>query len=47
MTSRAYPEVLQTLNDVITGMVFFLALVIPTAFLGSGCCLRQLIFAGS
>ena len=42
VTSRAYPEVLQTLNDVISGMVFFLALVIPTAFLG-----ERLLFASS
>ena len=34
VTARAYPEVLQTLNDVISGMVFFLALVIPTALSG-------------
>ena len=32
--SRAYPEVLSTLNDVIKGLVFFLALVIPAAFFG-------------
>ena len=30
----AYPEVVGTLNDVIRGIVFFLALVIPTAFFG-------------
>ena len=30
--SRAYPDALTTLNDVIKGMVFFLALVIPAAF---------------
>ena len=42
VTSRAYPEVLQTLNDVISGMVFFLALVIPTAFLG-----ERLLFAAA
>ena len=40
VTARAYPEVLRTLNDVISGMVFFLALVIPTAFLG-----ERLLFA--
>ncbi|MEE3234525.1 MAG: FtsX-like permease family protein [Candidatus Latescibacterota bacterium] len=38
--SRAYPEVLTTLNDVIKGIVFFLALLIPAAFLG-----ERLIFA--
>ena len=32
--ARAYPEVVGTLNDVIQGMVFFLALVIPAAFFG-------------
>lgn len=42
VTSRAYPEVLDTLNDVIGGIVFFLALVIPTAFLG-----ERLLFAAS
>ncbi len=30
--SRVYPDALVTLNDVIKGMVFFLALVIPAAF---------------
>ena len=30
--SRAYPDALGTLNDVIKGLVFFLALVIPAAF---------------
>ncbi len=34
VTARAYPDVLGTLNDVIKGMVFFLALVIPAAFFG-------------
>jgi len=42
VTSRAYPEVLQTLNDVIKGIVFFLALVIPSAFLG-----ERLLFAAA
>ena len=42
VTSRAYPEVVGTLNDVISGIVFFLALVIPTAFLG-----ERLIFAAA
>ena len=32
MIFRAYPAVIGTLNDVIKGMVFFLALVIPAAF---------------
>ena len=32
MIFRAYPAVIGTLNDVILGMVFFLALVIPAAF---------------
>ena len=34
VTMRAYPEVVATLNDVISGIVFFLALVIPAAFFG-------------
>jgi hypothetical protein len=42
VTSRAYPEVLATLNDVIKGIVFFLALVIPSAFLG-----ERLLFAAA
>ena len=42
VTSRAYPEVLETLNDVIKGIVFFLALVIPSAFLG-----ERLLFAAA
>ena len=32
MIFRAYPAVIGTLNDVIKGMVFFLALVVPAAF---------------
>lgn len=42
LVSRAYPEVLTTLNDVIKGIVFFLALLIPSAFFG-----ERLIFASS
>ena len=42
VTSRAYPDVLGTLNDVIQGMVFFLALVIPAAFFG-----ERLLFAAT
>jgi len=42
VTSRAYPEVVGTLNDVIRGIVFFLALVIPTAFFG-----ERLLFAAA
>lgn len=38
--SRAYPDVLSTQNDVIKGIVFFLALVIPAAFFG-----ERLLFA--
>lgn len=34
VTARAYPEVLGTLNDVMKGLVFFLALIIPAAFFG-------------
>ncbi|MBM3277691.1 MAG: ABC transporter permease [Candidatus Handelsmanbacteria bacterium] len=34
VTARAYPEVLGTLNDVMKGLIFFLALVIPAAFFG-------------
>ncbi|MFQ6053702.1 MAG: M28 family peptidase, partial [Candidatus Bathyarchaeia archaeon] len=40
--SRAYPDVLNTQNDVIKGIVFFLALVIPAAFFG-----ERLLFAAS
>ena len=40
--ARAYPEVLGVLNDVIKGMVFFLALVVPAAFFG-----ERLLFAAS
>ena len=40
--SRAYPEVLDTLNDGIKGMVFFLALVLPAAFFG-----ERLLFAAA
>jgi len=34
VTVKAYPEVVGTLNDVIRGIVFFLALVVPAAFFG-------------
>ena len=40
--ARAYPDVLDTLNDVLDGLVFFLALVIPAAFFG-----ERLLFAAS
>lgn len=40
VTMLAYPEVVQTLNDVIRGIVFFLALVIPAAFFA-----ERLLFA--
>ncbi|MEE2659114.1 MAG: FtsX-like permease family protein [Candidatus Latescibacterota bacterium] len=40
VTTRAYPEVVGTLNDVIRGIVFFLALVLPAAFFG-----ERLLFA--
>ena len=42
ITSRAYPEVMGTLNDVIKGLVFFLALVLPAAFFG-----ERLLFASA
>ena len=42
ITSRAYPDVMGTLNDVIKGLVFFLALVLPAAFFG-----ERLVFASS
>jgi hypothetical protein len=42
VTLLAYPEVVGTLNDVIRGIVFFLALVIPTAFFG-----ERLLFAAA
>ena len=34
LDARVYPRILKTLNDVIKGMVFFLALVVPAAFFG-------------
>ena len=34
VTVKAYPDVVGTLNDVIRGIVFFLALVVPAAFFG-------------
>ena len=34
LETRAYPEVLATLNDVLKGVIFFLALVVPAAFFG-------------
>ncbi len=40
--ARAYPDALATLNDVIKGMVFFLALVIPAAFFA-----ERLLFAAA
>ena len=40
LAAKAYPDTKGTLNDVIRGMVFFLALVIPAAFFG-----ERLIFA--
>ncbi|MFC1525375.1 FtsX-like permease family protein [Candidatus Latescibacterota bacterium] len=40
VTLKAYPDVVGTLNDVIRGIVFFLALVIPAAFFG-----ERLLFA--
>ena len=42
VTLRAYPQVMGTLNDVIKGIVFFLALVVPTAFFG-----ERLLFAAA
>ena len=42
ITSRAYPDVMATLNDVIKGLVFFLALLLPAAFFG-----ERLVFAAS
>ena len=42
LEARVYPEILQTLNDVIKGMVFFLALVVPAAFFG-----ERLFFAAA
>ena len=42
VTLKAYPQVKATLNDVIKGIVFFLALVVPTAFFG-----ERLLFAAS
>ncbi len=34
LENQVYPQTMATLNDVIKGMVFFLALLIPAAFLG-------------
>ena len=34
LENQVYPQAIATLNDVIKGMVFFLALLIPAAFLG-------------
>ncbi|MBN97960.1 MAG: hypothetical protein CME16_01750 [Gemmatimonadetes bacterium] len=42
ITSRAHPDVMGTLNDVIKGIVFFLALLIPAAFFG-----ERLVFGSS
>ena len=42
LEARVYPEILATLNDVIKGMVFFLALVVPAAFFG-----ERLFFAAA
>ena len=42
LEARVYPEILETLNDVIRGMVFFLALVVPAAFFG-----ERLFFAAA
>ena len=42
LEARVYPEILKTLNDVIKGMVFFLALVVPAAFFG-----ERLFFAAA
>ncbi len=42
LTARAYPDAKGTLNDVIRGMVFFLALVIPAAFFA-----ERLIFSAA
>ena len=38
--TKAYPKILATLNDVIKGIIFFLALLIPAAFFG-----ERLLFA--
>ncbi len=42
LEARVYPRILETLNDVIKGMVFFLALVVPAAFFG-----ERLFFAAA
>ena len=42
ITSRAYPDVMNTLNDAIKGLVFFLALVLPASFFG-----ERLVFAAA
>ena len=40
--AKAYPRILSTLNDVIKGIIFFLALLIPAAFFA-----ERLLFAAS
>lgn len=42
LETRAYPEVLATLNDVLKGVIFFLALLLPAAFFG-----ERLVFAAA
>ena len=42
LETRAYPEVLATLNDVLEGVIFFMALVLPAAFFG-----ERLLFAAA
>ena len=36
--SRAYPNVSKTQQDVVNGVIFYLALMIPLLTLGNGCC---------
>lgn len=42
LETRAYPEVLATLNDVLKGVIFFLALLLPAAFFA-----ERLVFAAA
>ena len=42
LETRAYPEVLATLNDVLEGVIFFMALLLPAAFFG-----ERLLFAAA
>ena len=42
LETRAYPEILATLNDVLKGVIFFMVLLVPAAFFG-----ERLLFAAA